>query len=234
MLLSESQNSVSEGEWPGPVLDLELPVPELQHLAVAQGPRDPGVGAPAPEAPRHRAERDDHVLGDAMRSHQRRRVLVVELGVVGEVLEERDGDVDRGDLGSRALAHDLGEAEVVEVLVGEDDELDRLERVPELGELALELVQGLPRVRAGVDERQRVVVDQIAVDPADGERRWNREAMDARFARPLERLGAGHERMTARTSSRLASMSSRETSDSRLRRRSGSVLEGRTLKCQSG
>ena len=48
------------------------------------------------------------------------------------------------------------------------------------------------------------------------------------------RPGGGHpERMTSSTSSRFRSMSSSETSDSRFRRRSGSVLEGRTLKCQS-
>src|SRR6185436_20810773 len=41
-----------------------------------------------------------------------------------------------------------------------------------------------------------------------------------------------HERMTASTSSRLRSINSCERA-SRFRRRSGSVFEGRTLKCQS-
>ncbi len=40
-------------------------------------------------------------------------------------------------------------------------------------------------------------------------------------------------RIRSSTSSRLASMCFRETSDSRLSRSSGSVLDGRTLKCQS-
>jgi hypothetical protein len=40
-------------------------------------------------------------------------------------------------------------------------------------------------------------------------------------------------RISASTSSRFSSMCSRETSDSRLRRRSGSVFEARTLKCHS-
>ena len=44
---------------------------------------------------------------------------------------------------------------------------------------------------------------------------------------------APHERISPSTSSRFVSMSSWETSDSRLRRSRGSVLEGRTLKCQS-
>src|SRR6266516_3947933 len=48
-------------------------------------------------------------------------------------------------------------------------------------------------------------------------------------------LGAqAHARINPKTSSRFSSMCWRETSDSRLRRSSGSVLEGRTLKCHSG
>ena len=57
------------------------------------------------------------------------------------------------------------------------------------------------------------------------------------FTRPTANgVGTGsvdHARMSARTSSRRRSMSSSDTSDSRHRRSSGSVLEGRTLKCQS-
>ena len=45
-------------------------------------------------------------------------------------------------------------------------------------------------------------------------------------------LEVGHPRMTSRTSSRFCSMSSSDRA-SRLRRSSGSVFEGRTLKCQS-
>ena len=46
-------------------------------------------------------------------------------------------------------------------------------------------------VRADVDQRQRVVVDQVAVDPADPERRGDRQAVD-------------HERISASSSSRAA------------------------------
>jgi len=48
-----------------------------------------------------------------------------------------------------------------------------------------------------------------------------------------ERLKRGHERITPSTSSRRRSISSWERSDSRHSRSSGSVLDGRTLKCQS-
>ena len=61
------------------------------------------------------------------------------------------------------------------------------------------------------------------------------QAMDARQGRLLERLlrGGRHPRINPSTSSRRRSMSSRETNDSRFSRSSGSVFDGRTLKCQS-
>ncbi len=50
----------------------------------------------------------------------------------------------------------------------------------------------------------------------------------------VRRPGGRHpERITSSTSSRRRSMSASDTSDSRLRRSSGSVLDERTLKCQS-
>ena len=113
------------------------------------------------------------------------------------------------------------------MLVGDDDPLEVLDAAAVLGQRALELVERLARVRAGVDERQRVVLDQVAVDAPDRERRRDRQAVVAGLR------GAGHERMRPSTSSRLASMSCWETSDSRVSRSSGSVFEGRTLKCQS-
>ena len=107
---------------------------------------------------------------------------------------------------------------------------------PRSAELALQLVERLARVGAGVDQGQRLVLEQVAVDPPDRERRGDAEAVDAGQRGLLQRLlrGERHARISPSTSSRFASMSSRETSDSRLRRSSGSVLEGRTLKCQSG
>ena len=47
----------------------------------------------------------------------------------------------------------------------------------------LELVERLAGVRPGVDQRQRVVLDQVAVDAPDGERRRDRQAVDARRLR---------------------------------------------------
>ena len=56
-----------------------------------------------------------------------------------------------------------------------------------LAQRALELVERLARVGPGVDQRQRVVLDQVAVDPADRERRRDAKQMDARLTRALER-----------------------------------------------
>ena len=131
---------------------------------------------------------------------------------------------------------DLDQAEVVDVLVGDDHQLEVVDRVAALGQLRLQLVERLARVGAGVDQGQRLVLDQVAVDPPDGEGGGDAQAVDPGQRRLLQRLlgRQGHARISPSTSSRLASMSSRETSDSRLRRSSGSVLEGRTLKCHSG
>ena len=89
--------------------------------------------------------------------------------------------------------------------------------------LALQAVQRLAGVGAGVDQRQRVILDQVAVDPAHHE--------GGRDRHPVDR--AAHERMSCSTSSRRRSMSSLETRLSRFRRSSGSVFDARTLKCQS-
>ena len=103
---------------------------------------------------------------------------------------------------------------------------------PEARDPAGELVEGGARVGAGVHQRQRLVLDQVDVHAADRERGGDGQAVDARLGRGREGIGA-HARISASTSSRFSSMCSRERSDSRLSRSSGSVFDGRTLKCQS-
>ena len=79
-------------------------------------------------------------------------------------------------------------ARVVHVLMGEDDQLQVLDPSAERIERPLELVQRLARVRAGVDQRQRIVLDQVAVDPSDQERRRDGDAVDAGAAPRVRRL----------------------------------------------
>jgi hypothetical protein len=68
---------------------------------------------------------------------------------------------------------------VVDVLVGEDHQLEILDRVPVLVELMLELVERLARVGPRVDERQRLVCDQVAVDAPDREGRRDAQLVDS-------------------------------------------------------
>ena len=204
----------------GTVEDLQAAVAQLEHVAVVQRARDLDARPPGPEGARDAAQRHRHVGREAVAQHEPLGEGVVGLVGLGEALEQGHELVQRRHLGPRAPSQDLRQPLVVEVLVGDDDELEVLDLAAVRGQRLLELVEGLARVRAGVDQRERVVLDEVDVDPAHGERRGDREAVD-------------HERISASTSSRFSSMCSRETSDSRLRRSSGSVLDGRTLKCQS-
>src|SRR4051812_41144143 len=73
------------------VLNLELAVSELEDLTVVKRLRDARVRAPRAEASRDGAQGDDHILRDPVATHDVGREGVVPLGVVGKVLEERDG-----------------------------------------------------------------------------------------------------------------------------------------------
>ena len=71
----------------------------------------------------------------------------------------------------------------------------------------------MPEFGPGVDQRQRVVLDQVGVDAPDGERGRDPQAVDPLLGGPRERLlGAqsalAHERMSRSTSSVRASISS--------------------------
>ena len=157
---------------------------------------------------------------------------VVAIHRLAPVLDPRREQIQRGDVGPRSAGEDRDKPEVVDVLVGDDDQPEILDAAPVGGEGALERVQRGAGVRAAVDERQRVVVDEVGVDAADPERCRDRQAVDAGVGGAGERRGRrggrrlGHERMISSTSSRRRSMSSAETSDSRQRRMSGSVTVG--------
>ena len=163
---------------PRPVLDLEGAVAEAKLLAVVKRPGHLRPGAPGTEASRHRAQRRHHVLGNPVAQHQRGCELVIELDVVAEVLDEGNDDVDRRHPGPRARGDDLDQPEVIDVLVGQNDKLDLLQRAPERRQLADELVQRLARVRPGVDQGQRLVFDQVAVDSPDCERSRDPQPVD--------------------------------------------------------
>ena len=128
---------------------------------------------------------------------------------------------------------DVHEPEVVDVLVRQHDQLDVVDRVAVLGELVLELVERAPGVRARVDQRQRVVLDQVGVDPPDREGRGDPQQMDPASAARASAASAVSGSPADDAQDLLgAGLHLLLVEPSRLSRRSGSVFEGRTLKCQ--
>ena len=186
----------------------QLAVAHLDRVAVAQNARDRRLRAPGAERGRDRTERAHHVLGDPVAQHQVHREAVVVGCRRRVVLDERHGLFDRRDVRSGMRRDDVDEPQVVDVLMRQQDQLDVLDRVPVLAQLPLELVECATGVGARVDQRQRLVLDQVGVDAADRERRGDGEAMDAGGDRRRERVRVrgAHERIRASTSSRFSAM----------------------------
>jgi hypothetical protein len=112
---------------PGPVVHGEDAVTQTELLAVAQRPGHVCSRPPSAKRLRHRLQRAGHVRRDPMSEHDLAGEVVVGLGLLGEPLHEGHGGVDGRDLGSRARGHEADEAQVVDVLVREDHQLDVLE-----------------------------------------------------------------------------------------------------------
>ena len=167
---SASQKRVSEGLWPGRCRTSSRRSPRVRILAVGERAGHGHLRAPAAEAAGDAAQRRRHVLGDAVAQHHLDRELVLELGVLVEVGEPLGGDPERRHLGAGVLDQDLDQAEVVDVLVGDDDQLEVVDRVAALVQLRAQLVERLAGVGAGVDQGQRLVLDQVALTRADRER----------------------------------------------------------------
>ncbi len=247
------------GAVAGSAQDSQRALAQFQVLPLGEGAIDLHGAAPRAEARRDGPQCGDDVGGNPVAQHDAPGEAVVELGLRAEVAQPAIEALQGGHLCPRASREDRGEAEVVDVLMGDDQELEVLDRVPARGEGPFELVQRLRRVGPRVDQREGLVLDQVRVDAPHREGRGYRKAVDPLPSGPLQRGGrsvlvllgvrflgslpggglggcaaaGAHERITASTSSRRRSMSCRERSDSRQRRSSGSVLEGRTLKCQS-
>ena len=335
-----SQKRVSEGLWPGRCRTVRVRSRSCSCLPRGERAVHLDRAPPRAKARRDGPQGGDYVGGDPVAEHDARREAVIELGVGAEVAQAVVEALQGGDLRTGAPREDRREAEVVDVLVGDDQQLQVLDRVPPRRERLFELVERLRGVRPRVDQRERLVLNQVRVDASDRERRGDRQAVDAllrgalqggglvdrvplgcfragpgtafRAGRAAGRLSGGlgwlgggcgrprggcwlrvgfgwlsgglgwlgggcgrprggcwlrvgfgwlsgglgwlgggcgrprggcwlrlelcrlaraHERISPSTSSRRRSMSSCERSDSRQRRSSGSVLEGRTLKC---
>ena len=193
---ARSQKTVSEGLCPGRCMTSSV---RSRSVSVSPSrssrvtwPLEPKARNAAPTAPQRGRQVGRARRGGASAARRTRRRPAA-----------LSREVARGRAPSRSSAatsaperrdEDLEQPEVVHVLVGDHDQLEVLDRPAVRGQRLLELVERLARVRAGVDQRQRVVLDQVAVDPPDQERRRDGEAVDAgprRRARARQRPRAG-------------------------------------------
>ena len=174
-----SQNTVSLGLWPGRWMTSSDRSRSSQRAAGLERTRDDDARSPRPVAGRHRAQRVDHVPGNPMTQQLTRGEAVVELHVLPEALEVGRQLVEGRNVAPRPAGDDRREADVVHVLVRQDQQTDLLDPVAQRVEAPLEFIERDTRVRTRVDQRQRVVVDHVEVDRADRERRRYRKTVDA-------------------------------------------------------
>jgi hypothetical protein len=174
-----------------PVVDVQGPVAQLECLRVAQRPCHVGARTPGAKRTRHGLQRRHHVLPNPVAQHGLAREVVVRVGLEGVVLDDRHRHVDRRYIGARTRRHERHQAEVVDVLVGEDHEPDVLERVAESLDSALEFVEGGAGVGPRVHQRKRLVLDEVDVHPPHRERRGDCQPVYAGRRRGGKRVVAG-------------------------------------------
>ena len=126
------------GRVPGAVVHAPRAPGEGQHRAVGQRRADRAARAPGAERARDGAQRDDDVLRDPVAQHDRLGEGVVGLHDLRVARQPRRQRVERAHLGARAVGQDLHEADVVDVLVGDDDPLEVLDAPAVLAQRRLE------------------------------------------------------------------------------------------------
>ena len=99
--------------------------------------------------------------------HQPVRERPVALGLGGVALGVVRDAVEHGDGGTRAALDRRGEADVVEVVVGREHQLDVLQAQALASQAVLERGQGAVVAWTGVDQRQRVPAQEPGVHGAD-------------------------------------------------------------------
>ena len=114
----------------GAVQDAQRAVAQLELGAVRQPPRHRRRRAPRAEGLRDAEQRVAHVLRDPVLGHHALGERVVGVHALLPVLDARREQVERRDLGARATREDRHEPEVVDVLVGDDDQLEVLDAMP--------------------------------------------------------------------------------------------------------
>ena len=86
----------------------------------------------------------DDVVGDAVAVHDGLGEAVVGVHVLAVGRQPRRERVERADLGAGAVGEDLRQPDVVDVLVGDDDPLEVLDRAPVRGQARLQRVSDVP------------------------------------------------------------------------------------------
>ena len=180
------------GAVAGPVQGLQGAVAEGDLLAVGAAAASPRRASPSRgSCARRSAARRRPPRGCRCAASARPRSASSRSASSPKLASRSAANVERRDLGAGVLDDDLDQAEVVDVLVGDDHQLEVVDRVAALLELALQLVQRLARVGPGVDQGQRLVLDQVAVDPPDRERGRDAQAVDAGQRRLLQSACSG-------------------------------------------
>jgi hypothetical protein len=111
------------------MVDGKAAVPEPQCLPVAQYASHVGARAPRPERAGDDAECGHQLLRDPVLEHYLAGVVVVCLRLGCEVLDEGHSRVDGSHVGAGVRSDQGDEAEMIDVLVGEDHEFDVLDGV---------------------------------------------------------------------------------------------------------
>ena len=163
---------------PGPLVHAPGAAARGQLAAVVEDPVHARARDEAPERATDPAERLHRPLGHAVAPHQRDRVGVVGVHAQLDVGQERGELRGPRQLRARAPLQLPGQPHVVVVLVGQDDQLEVLDRHAVLGQALLEPGLGLLHQRPGVEQRQRRAAQQPGVDVADPERRRQCDPVD--------------------------------------------------------
>ncbi len=167
------------GRMTRPVEDLEVAIAQGQAVARRHGAVGAG-GGPVPAGDRrHRPQRVGDVGLDAVADHQRARLIVTGGGEALPVGQHGGEEIEAHQLGARALGEHAGQAGMVEVLVGDEDELEVRDAMAGISQPSLHLAEGGGGVGAAVDQGERVALDQVGVDRPHRERRLDRHLVDA-------------------------------------------------------
>ena len=147
--------------------DAQVAAAGADALTVRQHDVGPvGGGLVAEELP-ERLGVGDHVLGHAVVAHQREREPPVGLATLLVVRAVRGSALVGSDPRARARGDRRREAAVVEVVVGDEHQLDVLQSHAGAAQAGLERGQRRVVARARVDQRERVADQQPGVDRAD-------------------------------------------------------------------